>query len=307
MLESLGHDRGAIAKVVGSIAVRPFPSLWHSNATRTSLLMVKSRSSISSPGRWRGFCARCGSTLTCEGERSNETHFHVGAFRDAAQLQPTRHIFQEERLPWLHLGACGYAASPAACRWLSPPSVEFARHTTGIIGIISGAVRAGCTCRGEVSQRRDALGAVALACLPQVRADKRLRAMLEGLFDRNHDHRRRLLTVDSKTPLQGRIDADPGPTVDPICFVRPGNQEDQCDARVLHHVLDAVDPIVPAPIGDQQCATVILDLDEARLIPLGRAVEPLAAPCRQDKKRRGGDEGTSHRIDVVDLFPEDAL
>jgi len=42
--------------------------------------------------------------LTCEGERSNETHFHVGAFRDAAQLQPTRHIFPEERLPWLHLG-----------------------------------------------------------------------------------------------------------------------------------------------------------------------------------------------------------
>jgi len=187
-------------------------------------------SSISSPGRWRGFCARCGSTLTCEGERSNETHFHVGAFRDAAQLQPTRHIFQEERLPWLHLGACGYAASPAACRWLSPPSVEFARHTTGIIGIISGAVRAGCTCRGEVSQRGDALGPVASACLPQVRADKRLRAMLEGLFDRNHDHRRRLLAVDSKTLLQDRIDADPGPTVDPICFVRPGDQEDQCGA-----------------------------------------------------------------------------
>ena len=58
----------------------------------------------SSPGRWRGFCARCGSTLTCEGERSNEIHFHIGAFRDAAQLQPTRHIFPEERLPWLHLG-----------------------------------------------------------------------------------------------------------------------------------------------------------------------------------------------------------
>jgi hypothetical protein len=63
--------------------------------------------------------------------------------------------------------------------------------------------------------------------------------MLEGLFDRNHDYRRRLLAVDSKTPLQDRIDADPGPTVDPIGFVRPGDQEDQCDARVLHHVLDA--------------------------------------------------------------------
>ena len=52
----------------------------------------------------RGFCPRCGSTLTCESERlPNETHFHVGAFDQAAQLKPTRHIFPEERLPWLHL------------------------------------------------------------------------------------------------------------------------------------------------------------------------------------------------------------
>ena len=58
----------------------------------------------SSPGGWRGFCARCGSTLTCEGEPlPTETHFHVGAFDLAAGLQPTRHIFPEERLPWLHL------------------------------------------------------------------------------------------------------------------------------------------------------------------------------------------------------------
>jgi hypothetical protein len=58
----------------------------------------------SSPGRWRGFRARCGSTLTCEGEPSSaETHFHIGAFDQAAGLQPTRHIFPEERLPWLHL------------------------------------------------------------------------------------------------------------------------------------------------------------------------------------------------------------
>jgi hypothetical protein len=46
----------------------------------------------SSAGRLRGFCARCGSTLTCE-----------GAFVEAAQFAPTRHIFPEERLPWLHL------------------------------------------------------------------------------------------------------------------------------------------------------------------------------------------------------------
>src|SRR5262245_47441481 len=35
----------------------------------------------SSPGVLRGFCARCGSTLTCANDRlPNETHYYVGAF-----------------------------------------------------------------------------------------------------------------------------------------------------------------------------------------------------------------------------------
>ncbi|HEY2502338.1 MAG TPA: hypothetical protein VGI68_13220, partial [Mycobacterium sp.] len=44
-------------------------------------------------------------TLTCEGELlpTGETHFHIGAIDQAARLQPTKHIFPEERLPWLHL------------------------------------------------------------------------------------------------------------------------------------------------------------------------------------------------------------
>ena len=51
-----------------------------------------------------GILRQVRSTLTCESERSTETHFHVGAFDEAALFQPTRHIFPEERLPWLHLG-----------------------------------------------------------------------------------------------------------------------------------------------------------------------------------------------------------
>ena len=60
----------------------------------------------STPGRTRrGFCARCGSTLTCETlPEIRETHFHVGAFDKAASLQPTKQYFSEERLPWLHTG-----------------------------------------------------------------------------------------------------------------------------------------------------------------------------------------------------------
>lgn len=56
----------------------------------------------SSPGVERGFCARCGSTLTCSNARlPDETHFHVGAFDRAAELVPSGDFYAEERLPWM--------------------------------------------------------------------------------------------------------------------------------------------------------------------------------------------------------------
>jgi hypothetical protein len=58
----------------------------------------------SSPGRLRGFCARCGSTMTCEGEGLPEIQFHIGTFtyEDASRFRPTKQFFPEERLPWVH-------------------------------------------------------------------------------------------------------------------------------------------------------------------------------------------------------------
>jgi hypothetical protein len=42
--------------------------------------------------------------LTCETvSLPTLTDFHVGAFDNAELFRPTRHIFPEERLPWLHL------------------------------------------------------------------------------------------------------------------------------------------------------------------------------------------------------------
>lgn len=59
----------------------------------------------SSPGVLRGFCATCGSTLTCQGDRTpGELHFHVGAFDHPEDLAPTAAFYSEERLPWVHLG-----------------------------------------------------------------------------------------------------------------------------------------------------------------------------------------------------------
>ena len=95
--------RGAIVKVVGKHSGAPvsvFVAFKHTAYVVTKGEIARFNSS---PGRWRGFCPKCGSTLTCEGELSAQMHFHVGAFDQAARLQPTRHIFPEERLPWLHL------------------------------------------------------------------------------------------------------------------------------------------------------------------------------------------------------------
>jgi hypothetical protein len=39
----------------------------------------------------------------------NETHFHIGAFEGAAELQPTRRVFAEEQLPWLRLAETALA------------------------------------------------------------------------------------------------------------------------------------------------------------------------------------------------------
>lgn len=62
----------------------------------------------SSPGMLRGFCATCGSTLTCQGgAMPDELHFHLGAFDEPEKLPPMGEYFVEERLPWLHIRGVG--------------------------------------------------------------------------------------------------------------------------------------------------------------------------------------------------------
>jgi hypothetical protein len=62
----------------------------------------------SSPGVKRGFCVRCGSTLSCENARfPTEIHIHVGAFDAREELVPKGDIYPEERVSWLHVTASG--------------------------------------------------------------------------------------------------------------------------------------------------------------------------------------------------------
>ena len=58
----------------------------------------------SSPGVRRGFCARCGTPLTYEGERfPGEIHFYVSTFDEPQALHPEFHVYHEERLTWLDI------------------------------------------------------------------------------------------------------------------------------------------------------------------------------------------------------------
>jgi hypothetical protein len=57
----------------------------------------------SSPGRLRGFCARCGSTMKCEGKGLPEIQFHRHVYlRRRLSAQTAKQFFPEERLPWVH-------------------------------------------------------------------------------------------------------------------------------------------------------------------------------------------------------------
>ena len=77
-----------------------FVSFDNDAVTVTDGAITKFRSSEATE---RGFCARCGSTLTCSSSRlPGETHYYVGVFDRAAELKPKGAFYAGERLPWLH-------------------------------------------------------------------------------------------------------------------------------------------------------------------------------------------------------------
>jgi hypothetical protein len=71
----------------------------------------------SSPGVRRGFCPRCGTSLTFESTRwPDDIHLMVGNFENPADFRPQCHVFAGERLPWLHIadGLPQYRTVPSA-------------------------------------------------------------------------------------------------------------------------------------------------------------------------------------------------
>jgi hypothetical protein len=57
----------------------------------------------SSPGVTRGFCSHCGTSLTYTHEErgAGEIDVTIATLDDPAPVVPTRHIWVEDKLPWL--------------------------------------------------------------------------------------------------------------------------------------------------------------------------------------------------------------
>ena len=77
-----------------------------SEREQTRFLAGTPRIHHSSEGVRRSFCGDCGSPIAYEGERwPGEIHFFVGLFERAEDLVPQTHVFESEKLPWLHIVA----------------------------------------------------------------------------------------------------------------------------------------------------------------------------------------------------------
>jgi hypothetical protein len=59
----------------------------------------------SSAQAWRGFCARCGTSLTYRNEaRPTEIDVTLATLDDPTRLVPAMHVWVKDRLPWVAIG-----------------------------------------------------------------------------------------------------------------------------------------------------------------------------------------------------------
>jgi hypothetical protein len=59
----------------------------------------------SSPQVWRGFCSRCGTSLTYRHEaRAAEIDVTLATLDDPSAITPLMHVWVAERLPWVTIG-----------------------------------------------------------------------------------------------------------------------------------------------------------------------------------------------------------
>ena len=81
----------------------------------------------SSPDVKRAFCGNCGSQLTYEPDQlPDEVHIYAASLDEPMDVDPSRHVFVEEQLPWFEvqdqLPRYGVGSKGAEPLSIGPPS-----------------------------------------------------------------------------------------------------------------------------------------------------------------------------------------
>lgn len=91
--ESCRRASGAPLVAWGTVAKADF------KITRGTVSTVRLRAEVE-----RGFCANCGSNLTyAHAGRAGEIDFTLASLDDPATLVPDRHLWVQDKLPWVHI------------------------------------------------------------------------------------------------------------------------------------------------------------------------------------------------------------
>lgn len=83
------------------------PTVPWGTVVREALRLTRGRLTEyrSSPQVWRGFCARCGTSLTYRHEaRSAEIDVTLVTLDDPTRVAPQMHVWVKDRLPWVAIG-----------------------------------------------------------------------------------------------------------------------------------------------------------------------------------------------------------
>src|SRR5262249_54576673 len=137
--------------------------------------------------------------------------------------------------------------------------------------------------------------------IPQLRANDRLRALIEDAVDGHDEHRARRLLVYCKARTQRRIGRDCGAAVDANGLAAARNEEEQRHARVRKDIAQAVDAVIAAPVGNQQ-RLLVLNAHESGRIAARGTIKAVGPRRGQREERRRLDEGAIMWGDAVGLL-----
>ena len=126
--------------------------------------------------------------------------------------------------------------------------------------------------------------------VPQARADDGAGALEINFVNRQHRDTSRASAFVREAIEQRGLRRNHRPAIDPQRGAGAGDQEQQRHPGVADDIAQRIDPVVAAPVGQQQRRAVVCHPDKPGQITARTAIQPLRPDRRQRRKGRSGDQ-----------------